>query len=133
MTYSDSSASSLQSICNQFSQFFKNVYSKKTVHSTQTYEYNILDIASIYLTLQDFFESLLSIDTNKGSGPDYIHPLILKNCASTLARPLFYLFSFSLRSVKFPTGWKSSYTSPIFKSGSRTMVESYRGIAILPT
>ena len=57
MTYGDSSASSLQSICNLFSLFFQNVYSNETVHSAQTYEYNILDIASIDLTLQDVFES----------------------------------------------------------------------------
>ena len=80
-----------------------------------------------------FLSHLLSIYTNKGSGPDYIHPFILKNCASSLARLFYSLFSFSLHSGKFPARWKSSYISPIFISGSRTMVENYRGIAILPT
>ena len=60
-----------------------------------------------------------------------MHPLIRKNCASVLTRPLFHLFSFN--SGMFLIRWKASYITPIFKSGSRTMVENYRGIAILPT
>jgi len=38
----------------------------------------------------------------------------------------------SLSSV-FPDRWKESYVVPIFKNGSRSDVECYRGVAILPT
>jgi len=43
-----------------------------------------------FFELGDLFilEELLRIDTSKGVGPDGIHPLVLKNCASTLSDPL---------------------------------------------
>jgi hypothetical protein len=47
--------------------------------------------------------------------------LILKNCASAFARPLYLLFN---RTCVFSE-------TPIFKKGRRNNVEDYRGVAIL--
>lgn len=43
------------------------------------------------------------------------------------------IFNQSLRTGVFPSCWKTSYITPIFKSGSRSKIENYRGISILPT
>jgi hypothetical protein len=45
---------------------------------------------------------LLELDVSKGAGSDGIPPLILKNCASAFARPLFLLFNRSLSTCVFP-------------------------------
>jgi hypothetical protein len=74
--------------------------------------------------LQDF-------DVNKGSRPDCIPPIILKNCASAFAKPLSLLFNRSMAPSVFPDKWKVSYVTPIFKKGRRNNVEDYRGVAIL--
>ncbi|RYE05026.1 MAG: hypothetical protein EOP33_07750, partial [Rickettsiaceae bacterium] len=78
-------------------------------------------------------DELLNIDTSKGIGPDGIHPLVLKNCASSLSDPLSIIFNESLRLGRFPNQWKSYSVRPIFKKGARSDVENYRCIAKLPT
>jgi hypothetical protein len=74
---------------------------------------------------------LQDLDVNKGSGPDGIPPIILKNCASTFARPLSLLFERTMATSVFPDGWTVSYVTPIFKKSRRKNVEDYRGVAIL--
>ncbi|KAL1448557.1 hypothetical protein WDU94_015641, partial [Cyamophila willieti] len=49
---------------------------------------------------------------------DKIPPILLKNCASSLALPLCILFNWSLASGSFPDLWKTSYVIPIHKGGS---------------
>jgi hypothetical protein len=45
---------------------------------------------------------LLDLDVSKVAGSDGIPPLILKNCASASARPLFLLFNRSFSTFFFP-------------------------------
>jgi hypothetical protein len=71
------------------------------------------------------------LDVNKGSGPDGIPPIILKNCASPFAKPLSLVFNRSMVTRVFPDRWKVSCVTPIFKKGRRSNVEDYRGVAIL--
>ena len=92
-----------------------------------------MDIGSISLTADDVVNHLRNIDTSKGAGPDKISPILLKNCAESLSSPLLRIFNSSLSTGKFPTRWKTSYVTPIFKSGSRNNIENYRGVSILPT
>jgi hypothetical protein len=80
----------------------------------------------------DEVESVLQdLDVNKGSGPDGIPPIILKNCASAFAKPLSLLFNRSMATSVLSDRWKVSHVTPIFKKGRRNNVEDYRGVAIL--
>ena len=90
-------------------------------------------IGKIYLSLDDISLALQNIDIARGSGPDEISPLILRNCFQSLIAPLYIIFNKSLTEGYFPVRWKTSYINLIFKSGSRNNVENYRGVAILPT
>ena len=57
----------------------------------------------------EVYEALSSLDPNKASGIDDIPPRILqliKLCADALYRPLYNLFTISLRYGIIPTGWK---------------------------
>lgn len=73
----------------------------------------------------------MSLDLNKGPGPDGLPPCMLVNCASTLLLPLTMLYNCSLSTGTFPELWKRSFLVPVFKSGARNKVENYRGIAII--
>lgn len=53
------------------------------------------------------------------------------NCAESLSSSLLHIFNTSLSTGKLR--WKSSYVTPIFKSGSRSDVVNYRSVAVLPT
>lgn len=71
------------------------------------------------------------MDASKGPGPDGIPPVFLKNLAVELTAPLFWLFNMSLTSGNFSKLWKISYLVPFFKSGRKSDVSNYRGIAII--
>ena len=55
-----------------------------------------------------------------------IHPKILKDCAETLAKPLFLIFTESLSSGLVPLDWKLANISTIYKKGSQSMASNYR-------
>ena len=57
--------------------------------------------------------------------------MLLNACADSLTLPLKYIFNKSLSSEVFPARWKTSYTTPIFKSGSRNCVKTYWSVAIV--
>ena len=73
---------------------------------------------------------LLKINPNKAQGPDEIHGRTLKNCASTLAKPLSILFHMSYSSGHIPSSMKLAHVVPIHKKGSKANVENYRPISL---
>lgn len=77
-------------------------------------------------------QALQNLDLSKSSGPDEASQILLKNCAIWLSAPLQLIYNFSLSTRIFPSRWKSSYLTPIHKSGSRNDIGNYRGVAILP-
>lgn len=48
-----------------------------------------------------------------------------------IKKPLHIIFDLALRTMKYPTKWKTSFVTPIFKSGDNTNIENYRPISIL--
>ena len=73
---------------------------------------------------------LLKLDKTSSSGPDGLHPQLLKACASALAYPLYVLFVRSLASGSVPEIWKHSIVVPLFKSGSRCNPLNYRPVSL---
>lgn len=54
----------------------------------------------------DVFEELLKLNSKKGTGPDGVHPILLKSCAALLYEPLSIIFNESLMTGSFPSRWK---------------------------
>ena len=75
---------------------------------------------------------LQSLDVAKSVGDDGVSPRILNSCAQSLCGPLTILFRMICRHSDFPTSWKISHVTPVFKKGSRTDPTCYRPIAVLP-
>ena len=67
-----------------------------------------------------------TLKRSKSMGPDQIHQMILKECASEFAIPLT---SFGNR-LKIPNSWRFANISPIFKKGHRTLRSNYRPISL---
>ena len=59
--------------------------------------------------------------------------LVYSDSASVIADSLTLLFNRSLDSGNFPSLWKYSKVSALFKSGDRCDPNNYRPISILPT
>jgi hypothetical protein len=123
-------------ICNRFAIFFPgNIHHfSQEDRGREVIEF-IPEISSSIsvkeLSQQEVLMALKNLDANKGAGPDGIAPIFLKNLSEELSLPLTQIFNMSLMHGKFPESWKSSYLVPIFKSGSKSDIRNYRGIAII--
>ena len=69
---------------------------------------------------------LSNLDPAKSVGDDNISPRVLRHCASSLCGPLTALFRRICRTSTFPSSWKISHITPIYKRGLRTNPSSYR-------
>jgi hypothetical protein len=121
-------ASGPKEICDLFAEFIQRTYTDDFWVSFDPDPEHV-PFGALQFTSDKVENVLLDLDVNKGSGPDSIPPIILKNCASQ-NHYLSFLTALWQRAFS-PTGGKVSYVNPIFKKGRRNNVEDYRGVAIL--
>lgn len=76
------------------------------------------------------FKKLNSIKVDKSQGPDGLNPRILKECSSSMVKPLFIIFKKSLETGTMSKDFKQANISPIFKKGSRNNPENYRPVSV---
>lgn len=129
INYDGKTSSNYDEISNMFSKFFQSVYKPSDINRicprNLSNNNNLIDIPVIS---ED--NIILTLDSFKvGCGPDKIPSTVLKQFSASLALPLSILFNKSLTCGIFPEIWKTSKITPIFKSGLRTDVTNYRGIA----
>ncbi len=70
-----------------------------------------------------------SLDAHKISGPDELHPKILKILAPFLAKSLAYLFNLSLAPGQVPYDWRTATVCTIFKKSRREIPGNCRPFA----
>lgn len=121
-------------IANAFADFFASTYSTDFYDRLNPYPYSIPE--STFLDISELdpltvLSNLRHLKSSNNSGPDGIPSCILRNCADVLYIPLTYLFNLSLSKGYFPAVWRRTFIIPLHKSGSRTNVSNYRGIAKL--
>lgn len=134
MKYGDKDSSDDTVICNMFADFFATTYSDVQYDDHCAYPFQILCHDSISIPLLNpatIIRNLKQLKPSFSSGPDGVPSCILLNCADALSNPLMMLFNASIKSGYFPTFWKNSYIIPLFKSGNKSTVSNYRGIAKL--
>ena len=79
-----------------------------------------------------YIQSLLDrIKCNKSCGPDNIMPKILKYSAPSIAVHLTRLLNLYISTSTWPTEWKLSHVTPVFKKDDATLVSNYRPISVL--
>ena len=72
-----------------------------------------------------------SLDPTRAMGNEGIGPRILKFCACALYQPIHQLFQTSLSYSQLPFEWRLNCSTPIYKSGKRSLVSNYRLISLL--
>ncbi len=85
----------------------------------------------IYFDEPEVWDIMRKLNPAKASGPDKISYRFLKECALTLARPFCLLFQRSMNDGIFPTKWKLSHISPVFKKAEKFLRENYRPVSLL--
>ena len=81
-------------------------------------ENSLPPMSSISFSVDGIQHQLSSLDTSKASGPDNIHPYILKNCANEIAPILQVIFTQSLNTAMLISDWLMANICPVFKKGS---------------
>ncbi|XP_008483685.1 uncharacterized protein LOC113472006 [Diaphorina citri] len=109
---------------------FSNVYSDEVIIPPDFgLSQSLVCLSRIQLTSDVVFKKLNSLQKSSSAGPDGVPPLLLRECAAELCRPLTLLFNKSLTDGVFPQFWKDSFVIPLYKAGSKTNVTNYRPIA----
>ena len=88
------------------------------------------NIANIEITQEMVKNKLENLNKFKSSGPDKIHPHVLKETATSISLPLSMIFKESLRVGETPDDWRKANITPIFKKGSRNDPANYRPVSL---
>ena len=114
-------------LCDYFSSVFNKDAGKEDLYGANKCDNNMEGIS---LSTEDIMKRLGDLNVFKSSGPDMLHPRVLKEVREVIALPLKIIFEESLISGVLPLDWRSGNISPIFKKGSKTRVENYRPISL---
>ena len=91
-----------------------------------------LKLHNISVTPKMVKRVIMNLDLLKGSGPDCIPVVALKNCEPDLSYILVELFNKCLKESCFPDCWKVSSVVPVFKNvGERSTAKNYRPVSLL--
>lgn len=133
MSYNDRIAIGGSRVCSLFAEFFESVYSGNTNTFSGTYSarsFTAETISAPYISYVDISNSIESLKSDTSRGPDGLPSVFLKNCSNNLLAPLHIIFNNCIRCGGFPSWWKLSSVTPIYKSGPRTDISNYRPISI---
>ena len=73
--------------------FFQSVFTREDPFSVPKFSPRVgCTLNDIYFTETEVYNKLSSLNPNKASGPDCVHPQLLKNCASSLAHIVYSVF-----------------------------------------
>ena len=118
-------------VVEELNSFFSSVFTREgdgaipPFPRTQAPELNDLKIEE-----EEIYKTLSTLNEWKAMGPDGIHPAVLKNCSSELAKPLRKIFQDTIEQGRIPTDWKRANVTPIFKKGQRTQASNYRPVSL---
>ena len=73
---------------------------------------------------------LKSLNPNKCTGVDGVHPFPLKCCADAFSLPLSLIFNKSYDTGIIPSMWLNANITPLFKSGDKSEPSSYRPVSL---
>ncbi|CAH2010636.1 unnamed protein product [Acanthoscelides obtectus] len=116
----------------EMQDYFSKTYSveNSTVQNSNL-SYGVINLFIYEIPISAIYDKLSKLDANKGPGPDGVPPLLIKHCSFLISRPLFYIFNLKLKSGTFPEYWKTSFITPILKSGDPSQVKNDRPISKL--
>ena len=119
----------LANICNKY---FHSAFNRPVIGEVMPYMEEVCQekIENIEITPQQVAKKLEKLNKFKSSGPDNIHPHLLRETASTVSEPLSKIFQQSLIAGETPEDWRSANVTPIFKKGDRTDPANYRPVSL---
>lgn len=140
MKFNNKQTNSEVEIAEFFRIFFESTYSQPDPNSITIFEdspnvnekiRNVCHhIPPVEINEQIVEKCLSQLPSNLVTGPDNLPNLFLRNCVTSIKKPIAILLKMSLMSATVPDIWKSSFIRPIFKNGNKNDVTNYRGVAV---
>ena len=84
------------------------------------------------INVQEGVNLVKGIDGGKATGLDNIPCKILKIAADVVGPSLTFMFNQSLLTGICPSDWRLAKVTPTFKNGSKTDLNNYRPISVIP-
>ncbi|XP_064919062.1 uncharacterized protein LOC135579494 isoform X2 [Columba livia] len=75
-------------------------------------------------------EQLNSLDIHKSTGPDGMHPRVLREPAEVTAGPLSVIFAKSWETGEVPEDWRKANVTAVFKKGKKEDPGNYRPVSL---
>ncbi|KAJ8021264.1 hypothetical protein HOLleu_38412 [Holothuria leucospilota] len=91
---------------------------------------SIESLCSIDISQEVVFQKLCNLRPNKAPGADGIYPVVLRNLAKVVSKPLSIIFSKSLQCNQIPVDWKLANVTPLYKKGPKNQPSSYRPVSL---
>jgi hypothetical protein len=93
---------------------------------------NALEFSLHSVNESKIFRLLNNLSNSISTESNKIPTKILKYSASVITPALTNLFNSSIKMGIFPSEWKIARVVPLHKKGTRTVLDKYRPISILP-
>jgi hypothetical protein len=82
------------------------------------------------ISAQSILKKLDKVKITKSPGPDNIHPRIIYEVRTVIAKPLEIIFRNSLCSYSLPQDWKRANITAIYKKGPKIVASNYRPVSL---
>ena len=109
--------------CRVLGDFFSSVFTKEHEgNDLPQFESRCEDsLNNVNISEEIVFKNLKCIKVDKSQGPDGLNLRLLKECSSSIVKPLFIIFKKSLETATLPED---------FKQGNRNNPENYRPVSV---
>ena len=103
-------------MANTMNNYFSSVFTIEQLNNVpqlRQYEGNIL--GTFNFSTEEVQEKLQHLNIYKSTGPDMLHPRILRESKDKLARPFTHIFNNSVETGIIPEDWKSANVTALKK------------------
>ncbi|PIK46567.1 hypothetical protein BSL78_16576 [Apostichopus japonicus] len=120
-----------QDLADLLNDYFVSVFTREDTSSIPDFQGGDRPKLDTVLFSDDVvLKELLRLNVSKASGPDAIHPYLLKTFAHYFCVPLSLIFSKFMDEGYVPRDWRCANITPIFKKGDKTKPCNYRPVSL---